>query len=397
MKSKRKTPAPTLHPQAKLKPKALSAARRTTNASSTTETTTETTAETTAETSTATSVEMSAEMSAERAATSAASSTTSTSISASTSTAAQPTSPDQDPKATRDNISGTGSSLSQMLSNFPEIVGHDEYDFRGLADQNEMAVANNYEICREAIRQSLLRIPALYSQALADTLAEVLRSEPALIVLPAEHGDMHYFSSMSEALCIWQACAPGTPLPPPFPSIIDKVREYRSKEQYEPAVGVELMQGPVYVKSEASQRISKTFLVHVPIVGDMARLNDASRQIEKAIQASGLLNNNGGGREPTHVLAMGYYRLSQGNKHTKARLWYKDKLRKDDEGVTPFGRKLYEVAIYGKEESPSEPAWSDGVSRIEELVMPLANRLMQLVAYGLIKPTPKEDVMADGA
>ena len=384
MKSKRKTPSPCIHPQAKpqakLKPKALSASRLTTNASATTPAT-------------------SAKTAAGTAATSAASSTTSTSISASTSTstAAQPTTPNQDLKATRDNISGTGTSLSQMLSNFPEIIGHDEYDFRGLADQNEMAVANNYEICREAIRQSLLRIPALYSQALADTLAEVLRSEPALIVLPAEHGDMHYFSSMSEALCIWQACAPGTPLPPPFPSIIDKVREYRSKEQYEPAVGVELMQGPVYVKSEASQRISKTFLVHVPIVGDMARLNDASRQIEKAIQASGLLNNNGGGREPTHVLAMGYYRLSQGNKHTKARLWYKDKLRKDDEGVTPFGRKLYEVAIEGADESPSEPAWSDGVSRIEELVMPLANRLMQLVAYGLIKPTPKEDVMADGA
>ena len=385
MKSKRKPPSPSLHsqakPQTKLKPKALSAARRTTNASTTTTTTTKTAAET------------------ETAATSAASSTTSTSISASTSTstAAQPTTPNQDLKATRDNISGTGTSLSQMLSNFPEIIGHDEYDFRGLADQNEMAVANNYEICREAIRQSLLRIPVLYSHALADTLAEVLRSEPALIVLPAEHGDMHYFSSMSEALCIWQACAPGTPLPPPFPRIIDKVREYRSKEHYEPAVGVELMQGPVYVKSEASQRISKTFLVHVPIVGDMARLNDASRQIEKAIQASGLLNNNGGGREPTHVLAMGYYRLSQGNKHTKARLWYKDKLRKDDEGVTPFGRKLYEVAIDGADESPSESAWSDGVSRIEELVMPLANRLMQLVAYGLIKPTPKEDVMADGA
>lgn len=284
-----------------------------------------------------------------------------------------------------------------MLSNFPEIIGHDEYDFRGLADQNEMAVANNYEICREAIRQSLLRIPVLYSHALADTLAEVLRSEPALIVLPAEHGDMHYFSSMSEALCIWQACAPGTPLPPPFPRIIDKVREYRSGERYEPAVGVELMDGPVYVKSVASQRISRTFLVHVPIVGDMARLNTASEQIEKAIKASGLLNNNGGGREPTHVLAMGYYRLSQGNKHTKARLWYKDKLRKDDEGVTPFGRKLYEVAIEGADESPSESAWSDGVSRIEELVMSLANRLMQLVAYGLIKPTPKEDVMADGA
>ena len=385
MKSKRKPPSPSLHsqakPQTKLKPKALSAARRTTNASTTTTTTTKTAAET------------------ETAATSAASSTTSTSISASTSTstAAQPTTPNQDLKATRDNISGTGTSLSQMLSNFPEIIGHDEYDFRGLADQNEMAVANNYEICREAIRQSLLRIPVLYSHALADTLAEVLRSEPALIVLPAEHGDMHYFSSMSEALCIWQACAPGTPLPPPFPSIIDKVREYRSKEQYEPAVGVELMQGPVYVKSEASQRISKTFLVHVPIVGDMARLNAASEQIEKAIKASGLLNNNGGGREPTHVLAMGYYRLSQGNKHTKARLWYKDKLRKDDEGVTPFGRKLYEVAIEGADESPSESAWSDGVSRIEELVMPLANRLMQLVAYGVIKPTPKEDVMADGA
>ena len=284
-----------------------------------------------------------------------------------------------------------------MLSNFPEIVGHDEYDFRGLADQNEMAVANNYEICREAIRQSLLRIPVLYSHALADTLAEVLRSEPALIVLPAEHGDMHYFSSMSEALSIWQACAPGTPLPPPFPSIIDKVREYLSRERYEPAVGIELMQGPVYVKSEASQRISKTFLVHVPIVGGIARLNAASEQIERAFKASGLLNNNGGGREPTHVLAMGYYRLSQGNKHTKARLWYKDKLRKDDEGVTPFGRKLYEVAIEGQDESPSEPAWSDGVSRIEELVMPLANRLMQLLAYGFIKPTPKEDEKADGA
>ena len=388
MKSKRKTPSPSIHPQAKpqakLKPKALSASRLTTNASATTP---------------ATSAKTAAGTVAETAATSAASSTTSTSISASTSTstAAQPTTPNQDLKATRDNISGTGTSLSQMLSNFPEIVGHDEYDFRGLADQNEMAVANNYEICREAIRQSLLRIPGLYSQALADTLAEVLRSEPALIVLPAEHGDMHYFSSMSEALCIWQACAPGTPLPPPFPSIIDKVRECRSKEHYEPAVGVELMQGPVYVKSEASQRISRTFLVHVPIVGDMARLNEASEQIEKAIKASGLLNNNGGGREPTHVLAMGYYRLSQGNKHTKARLWYKDKLRKDDEGGTPFGRKLYEVAIEGKEESPSEPAWSDGVSRIEELVMPLANRLMQLVAYGLIKPTPKEDDMADGA
>ncbi len=392
MKSKRKTPSPSIHPQAKpqakLKPKALSASRLTTNASATTPATSAKTAAGTA-----------AGTVAGTAATSAASSTTSTSISASTSTstAAQPTTPNQDLKATRDNISGTGTSLSQMLSNFPEIIGHDEYDFRGLADQNEMAVANNYEICREAIRQSLLRIPALYSQALADTLAEVLRSEPALIVLPAEHGDMHYFSSMSEALCIWQACAPGTPLPPPFPSIIDKVREYRSGERYEPAVGVELMDGPVYVKSVASQRISRTFLVHVPIVGDMARLNAASEQIEKAIKASGLLNNNGGGREPTHVLAMGYYRLSQGNKHTKARLWYKDKLRKDDEGVTPFGRKLYEVAIDGKEESPSEPAWSDGVSRIEELVMPLANRLMQLVAYGLIKPRPKEDDMADGA
>ena len=379
MKSKRKTPSPALHPQAKLKPKALSAARRTTHASSTRATTTETSAAREAETE----------------ATSAASSTTSASTSAST--AAQPTTPDQDPKATRDNISGTGTSLSQMLSNFPEIVGHDEYDFRGLADQNELAVANKYEICREAIRQSLLRIPGLYSQSLADTLAEVLRSEPALIVLPAEHGDMHYFSSMSEALSIWQACAPGTPLPPPFPSIIDKVREYLSRERYEPAVGVELMHGPVYVKSEASQRISKTFLVHVPIVGGMARLNAASEQIERAIKASGLLNNNGGGREPTHVLAMGYYRLSQGNKHTKARLWYKDKLRKDDEWVTPFGRKLYEVAIEGQEESPSEPAWSDGVSRIEEVVMPLANRLMQLVAYGFIKPTPKEDEKADGA
>ena len=388
MKSKRKTPSPSIHPQAKLKPKALSASRLTTNASATTPATSAKTAAGTV-----------AGTVAGTAATSAASSTTSTSISASTSTSttAQPTTPNQDLKATRDNISGTGTSLSQMLSNFPEIIGHDEYDFRGLADQNEMAVANNYEICREAIRQSLLRIPVLYSHALADTLAEVLRSEPALIVLPAEHGDMHYFSSMSEALCIWQACAPGTPLPPPFPRIIDKVREYRSGERYEPAVGVELMDGPVYVKSVASQRISRTFLVHVPIVGDMARLNAASEQIEKAIKASGLLNNNGGGREPTHVLAMGYYRLSQGNKHTKARLWYKDKLRKDDEGVTPFGRKLYEVAIDGKEESPSEPAWSDGVSRIEELVMPLANRLMQLVAYGVIKPTPKEDVMADGA
>ena len=392
MKSKRKTPSPSIHPQAKpqakLKPKALSASRLTTNASATTPATSAKTAAGTV-----------AGTVAGTAATSAASSTTSTSISASTSTstAAQPTTPNQDLKATRDNISGTGTSLSQMLSNFPEIIGHDEYDFRGLADQNEMAVANNYEICREAIRQSLLRIPVLYSHALADTLAEVLRSEPALIVLPAEHGDMHYFSSMSEALCIWQACAPGTPLPPPFPRIIDKVREYRSGERYEPAVGVELMDGPVYVKSVASQRISRTFLVHVPIVGDMARLNAASEQIEKAIKASGLLNNNGGGREPTHVLAMGYYRLSQGNKHTKARLWYKDKLRKDDEGVTPFGRKLYEVAIEGADESPSESAWSDGVSRIEELVMSLANRLMQLVAYGLIKPTPKEDVMADGA
>ena len=392
MKSKRKTPSPSIHPQAKpqakLKPKALSASRLTTNASATTPATSAKTAAGTV-----------AGTVAGTAATSAASSTTSTSISASTSTstAAQPTTPNQDLKATRDNISGTGTSLSQMLSNFPEIIGHDEYDFRGLADQNEMAVANNYEICREAIRQSLLRIPVLYSHALADTLAEVLRSEPALIVLPAEHGDMHYFSSMSEALCIWQACAPGTPLPPPFPRIIDKVREYRSGERYEPAVGVELMDGSVYVKSVASQRISRTFLVHVPIVGDMARLNAASEQIEKAIKASGLLNNNGGGREPTHVLAMGYYRLSQGNKHTKARLWYKDKLRKDDEGVTPFGRKLYEVAIEGADESPSESAWSDGVSRIEELVMSLANRLMQLVAYGLIKPTPKEDDRADGA
>ena len=392
MKSKRKTPSPSIHPQAKpqakLKPKALSASRLTTNASATTPATSAKTAAGTV-----------AGTVAGTAATSAASSTTSTSISASTSTstAAQPTTPNQDLKATRDNISGTGTSLSQMLSNFPEIIGHDEYDFRGLADQNEMAVANNYEICREAIRQSLLRIPVLYSHALADTLAEVLRSEPALIVLPAEHGDMHYFSSMSEALCIWQACAPGTPLPPPFPRIIDKVREYRSGERYEPAVGVELMDGPVYVKSVASQRISRTFLVHVPIVGDMARLNAASEQIEKAIKASGLLNNNGGGREPTHVLAMGYYRLSQGNKHTKARLWYKDKLRKDDEGVTPFGRKLYAVAIEGADESPSESAWSDGVSRIEELVMPLANRLMQLVAYGFIKPTLKEDEKADGA
>jgi len=289
--------------------------------------------------------------------------------------------------ATRDNISGTGTSLTQMLSNFPEILGYDEYDFREIKDSDELELSNNYEICREAMRQALLRMPKLYDQNAADTLAQVLREEPHLIVYPADHGDMHYFTLMSEAVAIWQACAPGTTLPPPIPSIIGKVREYRGGLRYEPAVGIELMNGPSHVKSEASQGNSRTFLIHVPIVGGKASLPDAMQQCRHAFIASGLFDNNGGGRVPSYVLSMAYYRLCQGNKHLKARLWFKDKLRKDNERATKFGNLLYEVAIGGEDESPSEAAWSEGSTRIEELVMPLANRLMQLVALGHIKPS----------
>lgn len=292
-----------------------------------------------------------------------------------------------EPAATRDNISGSGTSLTQMLSNFPEILGHDEYDFREIKDSDELELSNNYEICREAIRQALLRMPKLYDQNAADTLAQVLREEPHLIVYPADHGDMHYFTLMSEAVAIWQACAPGTPLPPPIPSIIGKVREYRGGLRYEPAVGIELMDGPAHVKSEASQGNSRTFLIHVPIVGGKASLPDAMLQCRHAFMASGLFDNNGGGRVPSYVLSMAYYRLCQGNKHLKARLWFKDKLRKDSEKATKFGNLLYEAAIGGEDESPSEAAWSEGSTRIEELVMPLANRLMQLVALEHIKPS----------
>jgi hypothetical protein len=152
-------------------------------------------------------------------------------------------------------------------------------------------------------------------------------------------------------------------------------------------VGIELMNGPAHVKSEASQGNSRTFLIHVPIVGGKASLPDAMQQCRHAFIASGLFDNNGGGRVPSYVLSMAYYRLCQGNKHLKARLWFKEKLRKDNERATKFGNLLYEVAIGGEDESPSEAAWSEGSTRIEELVMPLANRLMQLVALGHIKPS----------
>lgn len=256
---------------------------------------------------------------------------------------------------------------------------------------------NNYEICREAMRQALLRMPRLNGKEAADTLAKVLREEPHLIVLPTNHGDTHYFSSMSDAVTIWQSCAPGTDFPPPFMGIIAKVRELMARQRPARAVGIELMEGESYIKSEASRRISRTILVHVPIVGGKPSLPKAMRQCREAFMASGLFDNNGGGRAATDVVALSYYRLSQGNRQAKARLRLTDMLRKDEEGLTGFGRRLYAPAIDNVQRSPSESAWSEGVERVERRVMRLADRLMQLVADGHLAPTPKLEWFVDGA
>lgn len=281
---------------------------------------------------------------------------------------------------------GNETSILKRLSSMPPIRDFDEYDARAIKDKDELGFLNNYELCREAIRQALLRMP----RHQAKTLERILKAEPPLIVFPTVHGDMDYLNAMSEAVVLWENCAPGAPFPPPFMSIVDKFRPFIAKHRREAVVAVELMTGPIYAKPLHTQLSMRTILVHVPLDGDKASLHVASEQVTNAMRASGWFDNNGGGRPATDFLALAYFRACQGQKEAKAHLRFSDKLRADDEGQTVFGKKLYAPAIENVLRSPSEAAWSEALIRIEQRVMKLANRLMLLVKEGHLKPTPKK-------
>ena len=294
--------------------------------------------------------------------------------------------PKATPLAPGQDLPGARIPLLKRLSAMPGIFGHYEYDARIIRDNQELRLLNRYELCREAIRQAQRRLPFAQRRKLAD----ILWTEPHLVALPINHKDMEYFSAMSDMLTIWQSCSPECPGPPPFLDIIDQIREFTAKARKTRMVGVELMQGSTYLKSKASQSISRTILVHVPIVGAKPSLPLAMKQLQEAFVASGLFDDNGGGRESTDFLAIAFYRACQGNQEAKARLSFIEKLNKDDEGQTEFGKKLYAAAIDNKLRSPSESSWSEGVHRIDKKVMRLAELIMKMIGDGSLRSTPKK-------
>jgi len=295
MKSKRKTPspAPTRHPKAKpqakrpkskLKPKAKSKPKPVRKTKPATKSKAAPAAMNTTRESPPITIPVAASVRSQAApstptleatpppATSVASSTASSSTSttasssATTSTTSATSAPaTPKPKATRNRKShGNFKALAPYLATLPQIVGHDEYDLRGVETEAEMVVGGNYDYAREALRQSLLRLPSRGQVLGAENLAKVIRDEPHLLALPVDHGDVYYFEQMSYMVVIWKTYAPDEPFPPPFMSFIEKIRPDIEK-YYQPNPVISFMlKDNTPVRHKGSHATSDTIVTHIP-------------------------------------------------------------------------------------------------------------------------------------
>lgn len=401
MKSKRKTPSPTRRPRAKpqakrpktkLKPKPKSTpkpATKTKAAPAARNTTKESPPKTIP---VAASVATPAAPSAPTLeatpppATSVASSTASSSTSTPTATSATAT---PKPKATRSRKShGNFKALAPYLATLPQIVGFDEYDLRGVETEAEMVVGGNYDYAREALRQSLLRLPSRGQVLGADNLAKVIRDEPHLLSLPVDHGDVYYFEQMSYMVVIWKTYAPDEPFPPPFMSFIEKIRPDIEK-YYQPNPVISFMlKDNTPVRHKGSHATSDTIVTHIP--KNQIRqpsLKEAIRAFTRTARASGAFGKNGKSRLTNEWLALTFHKAAQGNKDPKAYLRFPDQLRPGVVTMGKVGAKIYKAAFQKPYNCPLETTWSSAAIRAEERIMELAETIMKLVSDHHITPT----------
>lgn len=313
-----------------------------------------------------------------------ASSSATTPASSTTSTTATPK-----PKATRNRKShGNFKALAPYLSTLPQIVGYDEYDLRGVETEAEMVVGGNYDYAREALRQSLLRLPSRGQVLGAENLAKVIRDEPHLLSLPVDHGDIYYFEQMSYMVVIWKTYAPEEPFPPPFMSFIEKIRPDIEK-YYQPNPVISFMlkdDTPVWHKG--SHATSDTIVTHIP--KNQLRqpsLKEAIRAFTRAARASGAFGKKGKSRLTNEWLALTFHKFAQGNKDPKAYLRFPDQLRPGVVTMGKVGAKIYKAAFQKPYNCPLETTWSSAAARAEERIMELAETLMKLVSDHHITPT----------
>lgn len=418
MKSKRKTPTPTRRPKAKpqakrpkpkLKPKAKSAPKPVRKAKPATKTKAAPAARNTTKESPPTTTIMAAvsattpvmpsapipestPLPATSAASSTASSSTSTpaSSSATTSTPTATSAPaTPKPKATRNRKShGNFKALAPYLATLPQIVGFDEYDLRGVETEAEMVVGGNYDYAREALRQSLLRLPSRGQVLGAENLAKVIRDEPHLLALPVDHGDVYYFEQMSYMVVIWKTYAPDEAFPPPFMSFIEKIRPDIEK-YYQPNPVISFMlKDETPVRHKGSHMTSDTIVTHIP--KNQLRqpsLKEAIRAFTRTARASGAFGKNGKSRLTNEWLALTFHKAAQGNKDPKAYLRFPDKLRPRQVTMGKVGAKIYKAAFQKPYNCPLETTWSSAATRAEERIMELAETIMKLVSDHHITPT----------
>lgn len=417
MKSKRKAPSPTRRPRAKpqakrpktkLKPKPKSTPKPATKAKPATKTKAAPAARNTTKESPPKTIPVAASVTTPAApsaptleatpppatsvASSTASSSTSTPASSSATTPASSTTSTTatpKPKATRNRKShGNFKALAPYLATLPQIVGFDEYDLRGVETEAEMVVGGNYDYAREALRQSLLRLPSRGQVLGADNLAKVIRDEPHLLSLPVDHGDVYYFEQMSYMVVIWKTYAPDEPFPPPFMSFIEKIRPDIAK-YYQPNPVISFMlKDNTPVRHKGSHATSDTIVTHIP--KNQLRqpsLKEAIRAFTRTARASGAFGKNGKSRLTNEWLALTFHKAAQGNKDPKAYLRFPDKLRPGQVTMGKVGAKIYKAAFQKPYDCPLETTWSSAAIRAEERIMELAEMLMKLVCDHHITPT----------
>ena len=293
------------------------------------------------------------------------------------------------PKATRNRKShGNFKALAPYLATLPQIVGHDEYDLRGVETEAEMVVGGNYDYAREALRQSLLRLPSRGQVLGAENLAKVIRDEPHLLSLPVDHGDVYYFEQMSYMVVIWKTYAPDEPFPPPFMSFIEKIRPDIAK-YYQPNPVISFMlKDNTPVRHKGSHATSDTIVTHIP--KNQLRqpsLKEAIRAFTRTARASGAFGKNGKSRLTNEWLALTFHKAAQGNKDPKPYLRFPDQLRPGVVTMGKVGAKIYKAAFQKPYNCPLETTWSSAAIRAEERIMELAEMIMKLVSDHHITPT----------
>jgi hypothetical protein len=270
----------------------------------------------------------------------------------------------------------------------PQIVGFDEYDLRGVETEAEMVVGGNYDYAREALRQSLLRLPSRGQVLGAENLAKVIRDEPHLLSLPVDHGDVYYFEQMTYMVVIWKTYAPDELFPPPFMSFIEKIRPDIEK-YYQPNPVISFMlKDNTPVRHKGSHATSDTIVTHIP--KNQLRqpsLKEAIRAFTRTARASGAFGKNGKSRLTNDWLALTFHKFAQGNKDPKAYLRFPDQLRPGEVEIGKVGAKIYKGVFPKPYNCPLETTWSSAAARAEERIMELAETLMKLVSDHHITPT----------